>query len=263
MIGNSRFSMISASKTKCARRSICCCARSPRFLDLSGVRRKLAPYYSDMGRPSLDPELMIRMLLVGYLYGTSRSERRLVEEVHLNLAYRWFCGLGLTGEVPERSSFSKTRHGRDSARAMPSVWCSRVCCKPLPSRRSRQRRDVRHGCERHDEADGARSAVHGRCDAAGELERSGQGHATGARISRPAGQGRRSWRAPRESPETAEVAIAARSTSGVDQQRPCSKIAFARYGTNYLIDTKAAIIVDVGTITRALDGGSGGDTHND
>ena len=79
-----------------------------KVLDLSGVRRKLAPYYSDMGRPSLDPELMIRMLLVGYLYGI-RSERRLVEEVHLNLAYRWFCGLGLTGEVPERSSFSKTR----------------------------------------------------------------------------------------------------------------------------------------------------------
>jgi transposase len=80
-------------------------------LDLSDVRRKLAPYYSSTGRPSLDPELMIRMLLVGYLYGI-RSERRLVEEVHLNLAYRWFCGLGLKGEVPERSSFSKTRHGR-------------------------------------------------------------------------------------------------------------------------------------------------------
>ena len=80
-------------------------------LDLSDVRRQLAPYYSAMGRPSLDPELMIRMLLIGYLYGI-RSERRLVEEVHLNLAYRWFCGLGLKGEVPERSSFSKTRHGR-------------------------------------------------------------------------------------------------------------------------------------------------------
>src|SRR4051812_34311647 len=80
-------------------------------LDLSGVRQQLAPYYSSMGRPSLDPELMIRMLLVGYICGI-RSERRLVEEVHLNLAYRWFCGLGLKGEVPERSSFSKTRHGR-------------------------------------------------------------------------------------------------------------------------------------------------------
>src|SRR5271155_5098779 len=85
--------------------------RIARVLDLGDVRRQLAPYYSAMGRPSLDPELMIRMLLIGYLYGI-RSERRLVEEVHLNLAYRWFCGLGLKGEVPERSSFSKTRHGR-------------------------------------------------------------------------------------------------------------------------------------------------------
>src|SRR6201993_3481223 len=82
-----------------------------KVLDLSEVRQKLAPYYSDIGRPSLDPELMIRMLLIGYLYGI-RSERRLVEEVHLNLAYRWFCGLGLTGEVPDHSTFSKNRHGR-------------------------------------------------------------------------------------------------------------------------------------------------------
>src|ERR1700740_987536 len=78
---------------------------------LCNLRQRLAPYYSDIGRPSLDPELMIRMLLIGYLYGI-RSERRLVEEVHLNLAYRWFCGLDLKGDVPERSSFSKTRHGR-------------------------------------------------------------------------------------------------------------------------------------------------------
>jgi transposase len=80
-------------------------------LDLSDVRRQLAPYYSAMGRPSLDPELIIRMLLIGYLYGI-RSERRLCEEVHLNLAYRWFCGLGLKGVVPDHSTFSKTRHGR-------------------------------------------------------------------------------------------------------------------------------------------------------
>jgi transposase len=58
-------------------------------LDLSGLRRDLAPFYSYTGRPSVDPELMIRMLLVGYCYGL-RSERRLCEETHLNLAYRWF-----------------------------------------------------------------------------------------------------------------------------------------------------------------------------
>ena len=82
-----------------------------RFVDLSGVRAHLAPYYSDVGRPSIDPELMIRMLLVGYCYGI-RSERRLCEEVHLNLAYRWFCRLGLDGDVPDHSTFSKNRHGR-------------------------------------------------------------------------------------------------------------------------------------------------------
>jgi transposase len=65
-----------------------------RFVDLSGVRAHLEPYYSAMGRPSIDPELMIRMLFVGYCFGI-RSERRLCEEVHLNLAYRWFCRLGL------------------------------------------------------------------------------------------------------------------------------------------------------------------------
>jgi transposase len=82
-----------------------------RFVDLSGVRAHLEPYYSAMGRPSIDPELMIRMLLVGYCFGI-RSERRLCEEVHLNLAYRWFCRLGLDSEVPDHSTFSKNRHGR-------------------------------------------------------------------------------------------------------------------------------------------------------
>jgi transposase len=82
-----------------------------RFVDLSEVRAHLGPYYSDVGRPSIDPELMIRMLIVGYGLGI-RSERRLCEEVHLNLAYRWFCRLGLDGDVPDHSTFSKNRHGR-------------------------------------------------------------------------------------------------------------------------------------------------------
>src|SRR5881398_2306586 len=82
-----------------------------RFVALDGLRQGLAPFYSEMGRPSIDPELMIRMLIVGYCFGI-RSERRLCEEVHLNLAYRWFCRLGLEDTVPEHSSFSKNRHGR-------------------------------------------------------------------------------------------------------------------------------------------------------
>src|SRR5213082_3815298 len=82
-----------------------------RFVDFSGVRAHLRPFYSEIGRPSIDQELMIRMLLIGYCYGI-RSERRLCEEVQLNLAYRWFCRLGLEDQVPDHSTFSKNRHGR-------------------------------------------------------------------------------------------------------------------------------------------------------
>jgi transposase len=82
-----------------------------RFFDLSDLREQLAPFYSHTGRPSTDPELMIRMLIVGYCFGI-RSERRLCEEVHLNLAYRWFCRLDLEDAVPDHSTFSKNRHGR-------------------------------------------------------------------------------------------------------------------------------------------------------
>jgi transposase len=81
------------------------------FLDLADLRAYLTPFYSHTGRPSIDPELMIRMLIIGYCFGI-RSERRLCEEVHLNLAYRWFCRLGLEDAVPEHSTFSKNRHGR-------------------------------------------------------------------------------------------------------------------------------------------------------
>ncbi len=80
-------------------------------LDLSWLRAELAPYYSHTGCPSVDPELMIRMLLVGYCYSI-RSERRLCQEVEMNLAYRWFCRLGLEDRVPDHSTFSVNRHGR-------------------------------------------------------------------------------------------------------------------------------------------------------
>src|ERR1700730_3105761 len=82
-----------------------------RFVDLSGIREHLQPYYSETGRPSIDPELRIRILIVGYCMGI-RSERRLCDEIHLNLAYRWFCRLGLNGRVPDHSTFSRNRHGR-------------------------------------------------------------------------------------------------------------------------------------------------------
>ena len=82
-----------------------------KFLDLTELRKSLASFYSHTGRPSIDPELMVRMLLLGYCFGI-RSERRLCEEVHLNLAYGWFCRLGLEDVVPDHSTFSKNRHGR-------------------------------------------------------------------------------------------------------------------------------------------------------
>jgi transposase len=75
------------------------------------IRAKLKDRYSDVGRPSIDPELLLRMLLVGYLYGVT-SERKLVEELRMHLAWRWFTGLGFDQEIPHHSTFSKNRHGR-------------------------------------------------------------------------------------------------------------------------------------------------------
>ena len=80
-------------------------------LDLSWVHRELAPYYSHTGRPSIDPVLMIRMLLVGYVFAL-RSERRLCSEVQVNLAYRWFCKLSVEDKIPDHSVFSRARHER-------------------------------------------------------------------------------------------------------------------------------------------------------
>src|SRR5499427_1978394 len=82
-----------------------------RVLDLSWVRAELAPHYSHTGRPSVDPVLMIRMLIIGYVFAI-RSERVLCREVQLNLAYRWFCGLGIEDKVPDHSVFSRARNER-------------------------------------------------------------------------------------------------------------------------------------------------------
>ncbi|WP_371931470.1 transposase [Roseovarius sp. MMSF_3359] len=82
-----------------------------RFLDVGDMRERLKPFYSYKGRPSIDPELIVRMLVIGYVMGI-RPERRLCQEVHLSLAYRWFCRLGLDDKVPDHSSFSRYRHGK-------------------------------------------------------------------------------------------------------------------------------------------------------
>ena len=80
-------------------------------LDLSWVHSELAPYYSQLGRPSIDPVLMIRMLIVGYVFAI-RSERSLCRDVQVNLAYRWFCGLSIEDKIPDHSAFSRARNER-------------------------------------------------------------------------------------------------------------------------------------------------------
>ena len=82
-----------------------------KYVSFEFVRQQLKGSYSETGRPSIDPELLLRILLIGYLYGIT-SERRLVEELRMHLAWRWFTGLGFDQEIPHHSTFSKNRHGR-------------------------------------------------------------------------------------------------------------------------------------------------------
>lgn len=202
-----------------------------RFLDLGELRRHLAPFYSQTGRPSVDPELMVRMLIVGYSFGI-RSERRLCEEVHLNLAYRWFCRLGLEDAVPDHSTFSKNRHGR-----------------------FRESDAFRHLFE----------SVVDRCMEEGLV--GGEGFAIDASVIKA--DANRSRSTAREQPEGApdpqratravreylaaldeqgEPATAPASISPTDPAARWTAVdgpAFYAYSTNYLIDVQAGIIVDV------------------
>jgi transposase len=82
-----------------------------KHINFGFVRERLKDSYSETGRPSIDPELLLRILLIGYLYGIT-SERKLVEELRMHLAWRWFTGLGFDQEIPHHSTFSKNRHGR-------------------------------------------------------------------------------------------------------------------------------------------------------
>lgn len=94
-----------------------------RHVNFDFVRAKLKDRYSDTGRPSIDPELLLRMLLVGYLYGVT-SERRLVEELRMHLAWRWFTRLGFDQEIPHHSTFPRT--GMDDSR---NRICFRSCLR--------------------------------------------------------------------------------------------------------------------------------------
>jgi transposase len=203
-----------------------------RFLDLSDLREHLAGHYSHTGRPSIDPELMIRMLVIGYCFGI-RSERRLCEEVHLNLAYRWFCRLGLEDRIPDHSTFSKNRHGR-----------------------FRESDAFRHFFE----------SVLRRCMAEGLVR--GEGFATDASIVKADAQRQRGvtgddptdWGDPQTAARPVREYLAALETENPSETAPKTISltdpaaswtaapggpAFYAYSTNYLIDLKAGIIVDV------------------
>jgi transposase len=201
------------------------------FLDLSDLHQHLAEHYSHTGRPSIDPELMIRMLIIGYSFGI-RSERRLCEEVHLNLAYRWFCRLGLEDAVPDHSTFSKNRHGR-----------------------FRESGVFRHLFE----------TVLQRCMKEGLVR--GEGFATDASIIKADAQRQRGvpseeavdWRNSEEATRPVREYLAALEEANgsatpqkvVSLTDPSSTWTAANgpavfaYSTNYLIDLEAGIIVDV------------------
>ena len=202
-----------------------------RYLDLSAFRQDLAESYSHTGRPSIDPELMARMLIIGYCYGI-RSERRLCEEVSMNLAYRWFCRLGLKDKVPDHSSFSKNRHGRF--------------------------RD-------HDAFRKLFDSVLGRCMAEGLVQ--GEGFATDASMIKADAQRQRScpgdaqinWGDPEQASRPVREYLAALEQANPVPPAPkrisltdpastwtaAAGPAIFAYSTNYLIDLKAGLIVDV------------------
>lgn len=202
-----------------------------RYLDLSDFRSHLQKFYSHLGRPSVDPELIIRMLIIGYCYGI-RSERRLCEEVHLNLAYRWFCHLGIHDRVPDHSTFSKNRHGRfrdsDAFRELFESVLRRCICEGLVG---------------------------------------GEGFATDASVVKADAQRQRAvsgtqkidWGDPKQLSRPIREYLAAldatnspaeppKSISLTDPAASWTAIAgpaFFAYSTNYLVDVKAGIIVDV------------------
>lgn len=202
-----------------------------RYLDLTAFRSHLQPFYSHFGRPSVDPELIIRMLIIGYCYGI-RSERRLCEEVHLNLAYRWFCHLGIHDRVPDHSTFSKTRHGRfRDCDALRELF----------------------------------EQVLRRCIDAGLV--GGEGFATDASVIKADAQRQRAvpgnqavnWGDPRHITRPIREYLAAldathpladppKYVSLTDPAASWTAVAgpaFFAYSTNYLVDVKAGIIVDV------------------
>lgn len=206
-----------------------------RFLDLDDLRAHLAAFYSHTGRPSVDPELMMRMLIVGYCFGI-RSERRLCEEVHLNLAYRWFCRLSLEDAVPEHSTFSKNRHGRfRDSEAFRHLF-----------------ETVLHRCISEGLVGGEGFAIDASLVKADVSRKGGFAHAKLA--GRPL-DGTQLTRAVREYLEGVDEEASRRlevDRKSISPTDPAAEWtcapggrAFFAYSTNYLIDVQAGVIMDV------------------
>jgi transposase len=216
-------------------------------LDLSWVHKELAPYYSHTGRPSIDPVLMIRMLIVGYVFAI-RSERRLCSEVQVNLAYRWFCQLGIEDRIPDHSVFCRARHERfresDALRRVFEGVVAKCIAAGLVGgegfsidaslikadvdKKKRMPGDQPIAWPKAEEASRAVREYLQTLDAARSEEKSGRSD-----DDRSIGGGRR--KPPKEISLTDPQAawVARKSTD-----------PFFAYDANYLIDNKAGIIVD-------------------
>src|SRR5829696_3393599 len=193
-----------------------------RFVDLSEVRGHLAPFYSSTGRPSIDPELLVRMLLVGYCYGI-RSERRLCEEVHLNLAYRWFCRLGLDGDVLRKLFETVVR--RCMAEGLVDGTAFAVDASLIAADANKQRSAAGSDDVDWEAVARTRRSVREYLDTLDEA----------------------AWGAASETvPKFISRSDPAAQWTGAHKGH-----AFFAYADNYLIDLKAAVIVDV-EATRAI-----------
>ena len=230
---------------------------------LADLHKELEPHYSDIGRPSVDPELMIRMLIVGYCYGI-RSERKLCQEVELHLAYRWFCKLDLDDKIPHHSTFSENRLGRfresDLLRHIFErvVWAAMamglvkgegfaVDASVLEANASRY-----HGVPPEEinwtDAQKQKRAVAEYLDAL-DAEANGQVHSESDNDSGTDGGGAQRQPPNRKAPKVISLSDPASAWTAKANKR----VQFG-YGLNYLIDVEYAVIVDVeATPARTFD----------